>query len=112
MSDNLIYLDKERIYLIRCINDSESFYKVGITGNTISRRYGTSIGGSRAMPYFYDVLIDEVIDFNEALNIEDIICSEFESHKPLIKFGGYLECLVENEDIIKRTWELIENGTT
>ena len=110
MSSNLIGSGEGRLYLIRCEKDSESFYKVGVTGNTINRRFNTSLGGSRAMPYFYEVLIDVVIDFDKTLEIEDIICNEFESHLPNIKFGGYLECLVESEDIIKRTWELINNG--
>jgi len=36
-------------YIIRCFNESEEFYKIGITSNTISWRY-------RQLPYEYEII--------------------------------------------------------
>lgn len=98
---------KGRLYLLRCESEFESFYKIGITNNSIKRRFNTSTGGSKAMPYIYEVIIDCTIDFDKSIEIESFICSEFESYIPSVRFGGYTECLLENENITTRILELI-----
>ena len=78
-------------YTLRCFNEEEEFYKVGITMNTTKERYSTPY----KMPYSYEI-ISEV--FGEAGVIWDIEKAEIKKLKefhyiPKITFGGHLkEC--------------------
>ena len=63
-------------YTIRCFNETEEFYKIGITMNTVKKRYEST----RTMPYAYEI-ISEI--FGEAGFIWDL---ELEEKKRLKEF--------------------------
>lgn len=100
-----------RIYLIRCNLGSEKFYKVGVTRNGIFRRFNSSKGGTKAMPYNFKILLDEVISCDLSLYIEKDISNIFKSYNPKLNFSGCHECFVINRDIKKRIKGMI-NGTS
>jgi hypothetical protein len=81
-------------YTIHCFNDSESFYKVGITMKSIKKRYG----GIDSMPYTYEI-ISEI--FGEAGFIWDLELKEKRKlkefkYKPSIYFkGSKTECFTQ-----------------
>lgn len=79
-------------YVLKCYNESELFYKIGITYHTIKRRYNAA----KTMPYAYEI-IKEVIDFDKERIWElekDYRRRLREYHYiPSISFGGYYtEC--------------------
>jgi len=81
-------------YTLRCFNDQEEFYKIGITMRTIKKRYM----GDVSMPYHYEI-ISEV--FGEAGSIWDMEKDEKTKLKnfhytPNIKFcGSKTECFTQ-----------------
>lgn len=91
--------DSFKVYVIKCWNKDEIFYKVGKTYNTINRRFIQS----KYMPYKYEILkVFENVELTEQSSRE---ISEKEQqlknynkeHKyiPKIKFGGMYECFSE-----------------
>lgn len=79
---------KSNIYLIKCFNDNEVFYKVGITCRAISHRfYGV-------MPYAYEIIRDISGEAGHIWDCEKKIFSLFKSwsYKPVKKFAGSTEC--------------------
>ena len=90
--ENYIKMAKNRptiLYVIRCSNDNEEFYKIGKTYHSVKIRYGKN-----KMPYNYEVLFEYIS------NPEHIFNLEIETHKkytmynyrPEILFQGYTEC--------------------
>lgn len=82
-------------YIIKCWNEKEEFYKIGITGKTIKERYNYI----RTMPYNYKI-INEVksSDLNYIWNLEKNYKKKLKDfkYKPLIKFaGGSVECFTK-----------------
>lgn len=75
-------------YIIRCFNEDEEFYKVGITSNSIPIRYNSQ----SSMPYDYEVIqeIKDVSDnvYNFETLIKNYISFNGLKYAPLIKFGG------------------------
>lgn len=82
-------------YIIRCFNESESFYKIGITSRSIKARYKDKI----AMPYDYEVLTELIDDAATIYNIEKYLLKKFENniYEPSIYFGGQTECFTSIE---------------
>lgn len=73
-------------YLIKCWNNEESFYKLGITMNSILTRYGSV----RAMPYEWEILL-ELPDTAEAVyDMEVGFKTDMEQYhySPQISFNG------------------------
>lgn len=94
---NYIEKAKERkviFYILKCFNNEESFYKIGITLHKVVTRYNTS----KRMPYMYEI-ISEV--HGSAENIWDLELSEKRrlrecSYQPFIKFpGSKTECFTK-----------------
>ncbi|HWL22317.1 MAG TPA: GIY-YIG nuclease family protein [Ureibacillus sp.] len=92
--------DSFKVYIIKCWNENEEFYKIGRTYNTIKRRFT----GKYNMPYNYEVLKEIIFH-----NAKDCFDKENELkllHKnfkkiPSIKFNGMNECFSEiNFDIL------------
>ncbi len=82
-------------YIIRCFNDDESFYKVGITLSTVKQRYDSKI----KMPYNYEIIVDILLDVAVAWDFE-LLCKQYiraNLYKPLIAFNGSArECYQTN----------------
>jgi hypothetical protein len=85
------YIDKAKgrkciFYTLRCFNEEEVFYKIGITMNKVSDRYNNN----KRMPYSYEIL-KEI--YGDAGYIWDLELSEKKrlkqnNYQPLIKFAG------------------------
>ncbi len=84
-------------YIIKCSNETETFYKFGITSNSIKKRYS----GKKAMPYSFEI-IQEITDtpiniFNYELFIKNTIDTMKIKYIPQLAFGGSLsECVKLN----------------
>ena len=82
------------LYVLECFNDSEKFYKIGITSRSVKERYGSKA----SMPYAYRVL-DEIV--GEPTYIYDLETKLHQINKqhqyvPEIPFGGSVnECFKE-----------------
>lgn len=79
-------------YIIRCFNETESFYKFGITINTVGRRYCDA----KSMPYSYEIVrLIISTDRNYIWDLEKRF-SKFklkDRYDPIIPFmGGKTEC--------------------
>lgn len=78
-------------YVIRLSNDTETFYKVGITKNNVSTRYHQS--GTPG--YKRETIIEEPMLLKTAFVIEQYCRTHLTTHVPQNKFDGYTECVVE-----------------
>jgi len=80
-------MDKSQFYILHCWNEFESFIKMGITSEYVSRRYS-----GKKMPYNYEILIQYFSD--DFLSIEQEFNDDFFKYKyiPKIPFGGANEC--------------------
>jgi ssDNA-binding Zn-finger/Zn-ribbon topoisomerase 1 len=78
------------LYVIKCYDDCESFYKIGITSNDLQKRFQNR----RAMPYLYDelYLIDGTASYIYDLEVKLHSLLKSWIHKPSVKFRGYTEC--------------------
>lgn len=78
-------------YILRCFNKEEEFYKIGITSNSIKKRYNTKA----SLPYNYEI-ISEI--HGEAGDIWDFELQEKRklkefNYQPLVPFeGSKTEC--------------------
>lgn len=78
------------LYVIKCFNQNEEFYKIGITSKSIKERYNTA----HRMPYQYEI-IQEITDIaNNVYCLEKILCKIYCNYKynPIIFFDGFTEC--------------------
>lgn len=82
------------IYIIRCWNRFENFYKLGFTSKSVNGRF---LYHRRSMPYKFEIIYQHV-DKN-ALKIEQKFHKDFE-HKnkyfPKMSFAGKTECYKNN----------------
>jgi len=83
-------------YTLRCFNETEEFYKIGITMETVKKRYNHTV----KMPYLYEV-ISEI--HGEAGEIWDLELQEKKklkefNYQPSLKFNGSVtECFTKYE---------------
>lgn len=86
--------DSFKVYIIKCWNDSETFYKIGRTFKTTNSRFRNK----RFMPYNYEIVKEFIFD-----NAKDAFDKEADLkrlHKefkyiPLKTFGGMHECFAK-----------------
>lgn len=94
-------------YLIKCWDNEETFYKLGITVNSILTRYGSV----KAMPYEWEILL-ELPDTAEAVyDLEVAFKTEMESfhYKPQISFNGSsTECYTQLSEKLINLISVIE----
>lgn len=91
------------LYVIKCYNDEEVFYKIGITSLSVERRYCNK----RDMPYKYEVMYEIKGEPDKIYNKELVALrrgTEFR-YKPKINFGGETECF-SNLDYIENLLEI------
>jgi hypothetical protein len=86
--NKLDFLNKFSIlYKVRLYNNTENFYKIGITTNNLKQRMNS-------IPYNYEIV--EIISTNlyDAYILEQDLHTQLSNFKytPLIKFKGYTEC--------------------
>lgn len=80
-------------YILRCFNNYESFYKVGITSKTIKDRYSSSV----TMPYNFEIVQEVIGDpylvFNLELKVKSYIIQNKLQYNPKLSFSGSVkEC--------------------
>lgn len=87
--------DSYKLYKIKCWNDDELFYKIGITFRKIKERFS-----SGTIPYSYKII--EIIESDNGVYIWNLEKELHKRHKddnlqyiPKIKFGGAYECFVK-----------------
>lgn len=100
--DNWINTDA-LVYTIRCFDDNEEFYKIGITTRSTKKRFC----GKQALPYSYKVIHEIETSLYDAVFIEDELheLNKKYSYVPNIKFGGYTECFSQ---ISGETYQIIK----
>ncbi|HAV6204968.1 TPA: hypothetical protein JI303_06520 [Acinetobacter baumannii] len=83
------YNGKAKLYIIKCFNDDEVFYKVGITVTPIEQRYSKG-----AMPYEYEVVSIVEDEAGFVWDLEKRLHSLMKDirYVPKQNFGGYTEC--------------------
>lgn len=88
-------------YLIKCWDNDETFYKLGITVNNILTRYGTV----KAMPYEWEILLELPGAAEEIYDLEVQFKTEMEEfhYKPKISFNGSgTECYTELSETLQQ----------
>lgn len=80
-------MKKDKLYIIKCHDENESFIKVGTTFNSLNRRFS-----GKKMPYKWCEILSIECGTVKAIHTERVIDRKFESYIPKIKFSGYLEC--------------------
>ena len=84
-------------------DEKEHFYKVGITSNSVTKRYNTK----KLMPYDYEILMEAEIGMIDAYENESYLLQEYSKYKyiPKRKFNGKEECLsinpIEHDERLK-----------
>lgn len=81
-------------YIIQCTGNNETFYKLGITANTVKRRYDSKVN----MPYKYKIIYEIKADAETIFNLELKYKQLINNHKykPQIKFNGSTyECFTD-----------------
>lgn len=76
------------LYVVRIFNDFESFYKIGITSRSISKRM-------KSLPYEYELIHDFVSnDGGMVYDLEIFLHNRFKEnrYKPNTRFDGSTEC--------------------
>lgn len=85
------------VYVIKCFNYEELFYKIGVSINTVEKRFA----GKTRMPYNYEVL--KIIRTNKYLAkyVEDYLHTHYKKfhYRPKTPFKGHTECFSEIKDI-------------
>lgn len=96
----LNYDGKATLYLIKCNDDNEEFYKVGITLRTVERRF-TLEGENKTLPYKYTVLNILEDDASSIYDKEKTIKKLFKKSQyiPLKVFKGMYECYQFTENL-------------
>lgn len=79
------------LYVIECYKDDEKFIKIGITSNSVSKRFANK----RGMPYAFTILRELKSYDSEAIFYLENLCLSMTSicaYTPKIAFSGYSEC--------------------
>lgn len=88
------FFDSFKVYVIKCWNESETFYKIGRTFMETKRRFRVNV----LMPYNYEILKEFIFETaKEAFNKETELKRKHKELKylPRIKFAGRYECFSE-----------------
>ena len=80
-----------QLYLIKCWNENEEFYKIGITTKDPKHRFSSSI----AMPYNYEIIDTIIGTATYIFDLEKNTLRDLSPYKyvPNIKFVGHTECV-------------------
>ena len=94
MAETSLYFDSFKLYKIKCWNNNEEFYKIGITYNTLKERFRKK----NSLPYNYEVI--EIIESEDGEHIWNLEKELHRQHKefkyvPKLKFGGMYECFTK-----------------
>ena len=81
-----------KVYVLKCWNNQEKFYKIGKTFSNIKKRFA-----GNQMPYQYEILKVYKGKARKMCELEHFLQRENKEHKyvPNINFGGMYECFSE-----------------
>lgn len=99
-----------KLYIIRCWNEEESFFKIGVTFKKIKRRFA----GKVIMPYEYEVITlfeSYNLQLVHDLEIQFLFMTEKFSYMPDIKFKGSSECRSSIDNINLEELKLHDDNT-
>ena len=88
---------KDQLYVLRFYSENEEFIKVGVTMNSIGRRYSSDGEGGAKVGYKFDVLFQlfqsDIKNFT-VVQVEQSLHKKLHDFKynPRNKFGGHSEC--------------------
>lgn len=90
--------DSFKVYVIKCWNDNEIFYKIGKTFSKIEYRFKSK----SSLPYKFEVLYTKIGEAREISDLERVMQKENKKYKyrPNLSFRGEYECfnkLIEYE---------------
>ena len=93
------------LYIIRCFNDDESFYKIGITTKIVNKRFNKI-----NMPYDYEVLTSLKTLSGLAFDLEKSLHNYLgeSKYQPNIKFNGSSECFLMTKTKLDEIINIIE----
>jgi hypothetical protein len=94
--------DSWKIYIIKCWNEEETFYKVGKSFKTVIDRF-SELG---AMPYEYEIIYQKTSSSSYKISkLEQEIHNKLKEYKykPLKKFGGCNECFINIDNYDQQT---------
>jgi hypothetical protein len=87
--ENSKHFDSFKVYIIKCWNDEEEFFKIGKTYTTLERRFGSTL-----MPYNYEIIklfknnSEHVSKLEHKLHKQN----KLNNYTPTIGFAGMNEC--------------------
>lgn len=89
-SKNSIYFDSFKVYIIKCWDKDEFFYKIGRTFTTIERRFRDNM----RLPYNYEIVKIYDGTAKDMVLLENKFKKQNKSYKyiPKTKFKGFTEC--------------------
>ena len=96
VANNSKVFDSFKVYIIKCWNEEEEFYKIGKTFSTVKYRFKCK----KEMPYNYKVIKIFKGEADEMSKLEKQLQKQNKQHKyiPKIKFLGQQECFKQIED--------------
>lgn len=99
---------KSNIYLIKCFNENEEFFKIGITS---SKRVNLRFPSKKSMPYNYHVVffLQESSDFIWSIERKIHNINKKNKYKPKIYFAGETECYSIVDSGIIKMFESLQN---
>jgi hypothetical protein len=82
--------DTFKVYIIKCYNDDEVFYKIGKTFYHVKNRFNSKYH----LPYSYDIIKIYEGDARKICELEHILqkLNNSNIYKPKLSFGGQYEC--------------------
>lgn len=89
------------LYILECFNDNERFIKIGITSNSIKKRYDST----KDMPYNYKILHELVADPEVIYDLETLLHKKSINYRytPITQFGGSsTECFEADTTYIQK----------
>ncbi|ENV76194.1 DUF723 domain-containing protein [Acinetobacter ursingii] len=98
------YEGKTHLYLIKCTNENEEFYKVGISRLGAKIRFDSKI----KLPYYFEVIAEVFGDASLIWDLEKSIHTLMhkQKYKPKLEFHGKTECFSK---IPKEIFEIFNN---
>lgn len=82
--------DSFKVYILKCFNENETFYKIGKTYTTVVLRYKKR----SHMPYIYEIIKEYIGSARQISELENFIHNTHKEFRyvPKIKFEGMTEC--------------------
>jgi hypothetical protein len=86
------FFDSYKVYVIKCYNEDEQFYKIGKTYNTVAKRFSRG-----QLPYEYEVITTIEGSARHICELEQRLLNEHTEHRytPKVLFAGSGECFKE-----------------